>query len=464
LLLLVNTVVDAKFKSPRFNKRGERIKAKVTKPAKLAPVVLDLNAVPTMESILAEVNLSDLFPRLVRMGVTDARLLLRLQPMDYRVMEMEWQAGEGEGAREGAGAGEGAGEGARAGEGEGEGAGAGEGEGEGEGEGAGLAGKILQLKEIVQKYYLIAKDAGQVLSDAPKLNKDRDKLSYGRLVMKNGVQSFEYSLASFGGKVPRGAWQLRLAPYPHTGCPPPEETDSAPPLLTVNEEREGEGEGDEDEENPYLEDGGISKFLEEQTQARKNQLHPVDDKYTDSAVDAIKERARRELAGQNLRWTPGQRAQYDAERIKNGTLENLTNIVYAVRRGECTYLEKADYAARKNASALLIINHLDKIDSPSSGLGIDPAITQRQVDRVHGLPIFSMSNTSWPKLNFAVSDRPISLGDEVYVQFIPLKCGTSKHGNRGSSSSSSGSSNVNKIERGCDTVEEADAIVQQEGR
>jgi len=69
-----------------------------------------------------------------------------------------------------------------------------------------------------------------------------------------------------------------------------------------------------------------------------------------------------------------------------------------------------------------------------------------------------MSNTSWPKLNFAVSDRPLSLGNEVYVEFVPLKCGASKLGSRGSG----GSSNVNKIERGCDTIEELDAQVQQE--
>ena len=156
--------------------------------------------------------------------------------------------------------------------------------------------------------------------------------------------------------------------------------------------------------------------------------------------------------------TEGQRAQYDADRIANGTLENLSNIVYAVRRGECTYLDKADWASRRNASALLIINNLDRIDSPSSGLGIDPEITQKQVDRVKALPIFSMSNTSWPKLSFALSDRPLSVRDEAYVRFIPLKCGASKLGGR----SSSGSSNVNKIERGCDTVEVMDAEVQQE--
>jgi len=331
LLLLINAV-DARVKTPKFNKKGERIKPKLAIP-KPAPVVLDLKDVPKIEEILAEVNLSDLFPRLIRMGVTESRLLVRLQPMDYRVMEMEWEEEEG------------------------------------------LSDKILQLKEIVQKYYLIAKEAGQALRDAPKLNKDRDKLTYGRLVMKHGVQSFEYALASFGGKVPRGARQLRVAPYPHTGCPPPEDlldpasatTSSAPAAGNMHSgEKAGE---EEDDEEAYFEDSDVSRFLDQVAEARNEEieLHPSDDKYTDSAVDRIVERAAQSRWAQENRVTSGQRAQYDAERIANGTLENLSNIVYAVRRGECTYLDKAVYAARKNASALLIINHLDRIDSPASG-------------------------------------------------------------------------------------------------
>jgi len=256
LLLLLNTAVDAKVAN-RFNKKGARNKPKSAKP-KAAALVLDLTAVPTIEEILGEVELADLFPRLIRMGITESRLLLRLQPMDYRVMEMEW-----------------------------------------EGEGEGLKDKIKLLKDVVQKYHLIAKEAGQLLSDAPKTNKDRDKLSYGRLTMKNGVQSFEYALASFGGKVPRGAWQLRVAPYPHTGCPPPEEMGSfVQPNAAAADSVAGEAEfkhdeGDEGvEENFYLEDGDVGRFLEQQAQARID-AQPIDDNYSDSAVKAIVERAKK---------------------------------------------------------------------------------------------------------------------------------------------------------------------------
>ena len=157
----------------RFNK-----KEKPKPMPKPAPVVLDVTVVPSLESILEEIGLSDWLPKLIRMGVTENRLLLRLQPMDYRVMEMEWEDVQRD--------------------------------------------QIVLLKSTVEKYYVIAKEAGDRILAAPKLNKDRDKLTYGRVTMPGGVQSFEYALASFGGIVPRIPMSLQLAEYPHTGCRPPE--------------------------------------------------------------------------------------------------------------------------------------------------------------------------------------------------------------------------------------------------
>ncbi len=162
------------------------------------------------------------------------------------------------------------------------------------------------------------------------------------------------------------------------------------------------------------------------------------------------------------RISPGQRLVYEAERIQNGTVENLSGKIYAVRRGECTYLEKALFAAERNASGLLIINHSDRIDAPASGLGIDPRVTQGMIDRLAGLPIFSMSNTSWAKLAFAVNLGNIAFGSPqrpATVQFVPLKCGVSKTQNSRTTGSITGNGHT---ERGCETIEENDAKVQQE--
>jgi hypothetical protein len=50
-----------------------------------------------------------------------------------------------------------------------------------------------------------------------------------------------------------------------------------------------------------------------------------------------------------------------------------------VRRGNCTFLQKAKIANTGNASVLIIVNTEDRVDSPSSGLGVDKNVTEPEV-------------------------------------------------------------------------------------
>ena len=79
---------------------------------------------------------------------------------------------------------------------------------------------------------------------------------------------------------------------------------------------------------------------------------------------------------------------------------DLTGIILAVRRGNCSFLTKATIAHKANATALIIVNTEDRLDSPAAGLGIDHNVTDAQVTAVASLPVITLSNTSWAKLDF----------------------------------------------------------------
>ncbi len=92
-----------------------------------------------------------------------------------------------------------------------------------------------------------------------------------------------------------------------------------------------------------------------------------------------------------------------------------------VKRGNCTFLEKAALAKRKNAAALIVVNHEDKLESPSSGLGVDRSVKEDVVLAIGEFPVLALANTSWAKLAYAVSaNTPAS----TFVTVVPLKCVT----------------------------------------
>lgn len=104
------------------------------------------------------------------MGVVETRFLLRLSPMDFRIMTLEWEGFTND--------------------------------------------HVLRLKEEIST--LLAR---ATVTEAP--DKDaiiqRSKLKYGRIFIENAVQSFEFVPASFGGPPPIGKYPM-MVPESVLGC------------------------------------------------------------------------------------------------------------------------------------------------------------------------------------------------------------------------------------------------------
>lgn len=113
----------------------------------------------------------------------------------------------------------------------------------------------------------------------------------------------------------------------------------------------------------------------------------------------------------------------DENLLQNNTLKipNYTGKVLFVERGTCTFLTKAQYALSTNATAMIVINNEDRIDSPSSGLGVDRSVTYDMVKIINEkLSIISLSNTSLAKISHSLKlfrESPLS------IQIVPLLCG-----------------------------------------
>lgn len=100
--------------------------------------------------------------------------------------------------------------------------------------------------------------------------------------------------------------------------------------------------------------------------------------------------------------------------------DNSGKILF-VERGKCTFLTKAQYALSTNATALIIVNNEDRIDSPSSGLGVDRSITYDMVKIINEkLSIMSISNTSIAKIDHSLK---LFRGKTLFIQVVPLVCG-----------------------------------------
>eukprot|EP01034_Spumella_vulgaris_P022410 gene22410-28534_t len=159
---------------------------------------------------------------------------------------------------------------------------------------------------------------------APVDFSDRHKLVYGKIYLHDSVQSYDYSLASFGRIPPIGKQQLVLLPNEY-GC-------------------------------------GKSENYADQDYSGKTLL---------------------------------------------------------IKRGECTFLVKAQNAKAMNAAGLVVVNTEDRLESPSSGLGVDKNITDAMVLPLNSLHVVSVSNTSWIKLTKALEFNSPSA---TYVSLVPLKC------------------------------------------
>ena len=140
-----------------------------TSPPKPPPPKLNTELLPRLEQVLRDIELDSYLMNFVKYGITDTRYLLRLTRMDFQLMELEWSISKEE---------------------------------------------LNSLRDKIAELLTLA----TVTEVEPvTTNRDRETLKYGRLVVPNAVQSFEFMLASFGGRVPWGPQQLCL-PDDFYGC------------------------------------------------------------------------------------------------------------------------------------------------------------------------------------------------------------------------------------------------------
>jgi hypothetical protein len=106
---------------------------------------------------------------------------------------------------------------------------------------------------------------------------------------------------------------------------------------------------------------------------------------------------------------------------------NYQKRVILVKRGNCPFVEKALFALAHNASGIIIVNNEDKIDSPSSGIGIYNNITDAMLTPLKNFIILSVSNTSGESLYSSVkfhSHNYNNINSFPSVAIVPLKCHT----------------------------------------
>ncbi|RYH31675.1 hypothetical protein EON65_02185 [archaeon] len=99
---------------------------------------------------------------------------------------------------------------------------------------------------------------------------------------------------------------------------------------------------------------------------------------------------------------------------------DYTGHFVVARRGNCTFLSKAQTAFQHGAQGLIIINSEDKLDSPASGLGIDGNITEAMVKALDSFVVLGMSNTTWEALSRAVQYAE----NHLPAHIVPIKCQT----------------------------------------
>jgi hypothetical protein len=104
---------------------------------------------------------------------------------------------------------------------------------------------------------------------------------------------------------------------------------------------------------------------------------------------------------------------------------NYHKRMVVVKRGICPFVEKALNAFRHNASGVIVINSEDKIESPSSGVGIFPNITDAMLQPLKSFSVLAVANTSGEALISSVKfHQQLSAENYPQIAVIPLKCHT----------------------------------------
>lgn len=111
----------------------------------------------------------------------------------------------------------------------------------------------------------------------------------------------------------------------------------------------------------------------------------------------------------------------DGCEIPTGLDTNFTNCLYIVRRGSCSFLQKAQNAKIMNTSGIIIINNEDRLEALSSGVGVLPNITEDDIKPLKDFPVLSTPNITMSKLVFSLLAAP---NNRLNAYTVPLKCGT----------------------------------------
>lgn len=106
---------------------------------------------------------------------------------------------------------------------------------------------------------------------------------------------------------------------------------------------------------------------------------------------------------------------------ESDTNDDYSGSIVAVMRGNCTFLLKAQNAKKLGAAGIIVVNTEDRLDPPSSGLGIDKNVTDRSVLALNDFPVLTFANTSWAKIKNTV-DMNKQAGVTTYLDIVPLKC------------------------------------------
>jgi hypothetical protein len=268
-------------------KRNEKANKVVPKPK--PTVKLNVDILPPLLDVLEELEFKEYIKNFIKMGVTETRLMLKLANMDFQMMQYDWPNFTDE--------------------------------------------KLRKLKEKIK--FLLEMATVPDIPENPELD-IRKKMHYGRIYLKNGVTSFEFQTASFGGDPPIGYLHMDL-----------------------------------------------SKTLYECASSYEN-------------------------------WDQHSK-----------TVVNYHQRMVVVKRGICPFVEKAITAFRHNASGIIIINTEDKIESPSSGIGIYPNITEAMIVPLKSFSVLSVANASGPSLISSVQfHQQLSANNYPSIAIVPLKCHT----------------------------------------
>jgi hypothetical protein len=65
--------------------------------------------------------------------------------------------------------------------------------------------------------------------------------------------------------------------------------------------------------------------------------------------------------------------------------DKLTHKIAVVKRGNCTFYQKAEVAFAANISVLVVVNNEDRLESPASGLGVVKEIKESDLKKMAAL-------------------------------------------------------------------------------